>query len=252
MPRTASRSGVICSTWRPAPRPRLLAMRRHRLSLFPVLLLACSALPLHAHAREAWAPLVEATATRHAAGLPGDVQVTLGPQVARLPACATPEAFMPPGSKPWGELLVGVRCESGAAWTRFVGVQVSVVVRHAVASKALPAGHKMSPDDIGWARADLARLPAGVVLDEALLAGALTVHPLASGAPLRRDLLKAQPVIRQGQVVKVHTLGPGFSLSAEGKAQAHAAPGQSLAIRMPGGQVITAVARADGSAEKGL
>jgi flagellar basal body P-ring formation protein FlgA len=204
------------------------------------------------HARGPLAELVEATAAQHAAGLPGEVRITLGAAASTLPACASPEAFMPPGSKPWGELLVGVRCQAGAAWTRFVPVQVSVSVRHAVASKALPSGHRLSADDVSWRDADLARLPSGVVLDEQLLNGAVTLHPLVAGAPLRRDLLKAQPVILQGQMVKVTTVGPGFVLSAEGKAQAHAAPGQALPIRMPGGQVITAVARSDGSAEKAL
>jgi flagella basal body P-ring formation protein FlgA len=217
-----------------------------------LILLALGALPLHALARGPLVERIETTAAQHAAGLPGEVRISVGPQAANLPACASPETFMPPGSKPWGDLLVGVRCDAGASWTRFVPVRLSVWVRHAVAARALPAGHQLAPEDVNWNSADLARLPSGVVLDESLLRGALTQHPLAAGAPLRRELLKAQPVILQGQLVKVTTVGPGFVLSAEGKAQTHAAVGQAVPIRMPGGQVITAVARADGTAEKPL
>ena len=213
------------------------------------------ALPLGARAQATQdaatlASLIEATARQHASGQPGEVGVQLGPQALALPPCAEPEAFMPPGSKPWGDLVVGVRCASGSAWTRFVPVKLSVTVRHAVALRALPAGHALTPQDLDWAAGDLARLPRDVVTDPAALSGALTLQPLAAGAALRQGAIKAQPVILQGQPVRVLTLGPGFTLSAEGKAQAAAAPGQAVAVRMPGGQVISAVARADGSAEK--
>lgn len=203
---------------------------------------ACQAGPLLAQR-------IEATALAHAAGLPGEVRVRLGQPALPLPPCEDPQTFMPAGSRPFGELQVAVRCQGGAGWTRFVPVQVQVWVRHAVAARALPPGQRLTPEDVSWLQADLARLPRQVVLDEAHLAGARTVQALPAGTPLRRDWLQPMPVILQGQVVRVVTEGPGYRLSTEGKAQASAAPGQALRLRLANGQAVTAVARPDGSAE---
>lgn len=215
----------------------------------PRLLLLFTLLPALAAAQNL-SPLIEATALSHASGLPGEVQVRVSDARPALPPCAQAQAFMPPGSKPWGEVLVGVRCPGPEAWTRFVPVQIQVQVRHAVAAVALPAGHRLLGSDVQWLQADLARLPRDAVLDERGVVGAVSLQSLAPGAPLRRDGLKIAPVIVQGQSVKVQVLGPGFVLGTEGKAQTPAIAGQPLQLRLASGQLISAVAQPDGTAQK--
>lgn len=193
---------------------------------------------------------IEAAALAHAAGLPGQVKVTVGALPSPLPDCEQAEASLPAGSRPWGDVQVAVRCQAGAAWTRFVPVRIQVQVRHAVARVALPAGHRVTAADVAWVEADLARLPRHVLLDEAGLDAAVALQPVAAGAALRRDQLRSSPVILQGQQVKVITQGEGFALTTEGRAQTQAAAGQKVAVRLSSGQLISAVARPDGTAEK--
>jgi flagella basal body P-ring formation protein FlgA len=69
------------------------------------------------------------------------------------------------------------------------------------------------------------------------------------GQALRENQLQTPFAIRQGQTVKVISKGPGFSVSAEGKAVNNATSGQMTQIRMESGQVISGVAKPDGTIE---
>jgi flagella basal body P-ring formation protein FlgA len=79
--------------------------------------------------------------------------------------------------------------------------------------------------------------------------GKTTAAPLAAGQPVRSDLLRTRFAIQQGQAVKVVSSGPGFRVSAEGRALVNAAPGQVTQVRSAGGQTVTGIARDDGSVE---
>ncbi len=198
---------------------------------------------------------IMATAESHAReqsrGLPGKVSIVAGrldPRT-RLPACSRLEAYTPAGARPMGRTQVGVRCLSPQAWSVLVPVHVRVSGAYVSAARPLTAGQTLTGDDILTSQGELDALPAGIVTDPAGALGKTLRNSVAAGQPLRSEQLAAPLVIRQGQTVRVVSRGSGFAVSGEGQALNNAAAGQVARIRMPGGQVVHAVAAADGSAE---
>lgn len=184
-------------------------------------------------------------------GLPGKVTISVGsldPRT-RLPPCEAHEAFSPPGARLWGKTHVGVRCLGPNAWSVLVPVQITVTGQYVTTARALPAGQVVQAGDLVTMSGDLASQPTGVVTEPSAAIGKTLRNPLAAGQSLRADQLAAPFVVRQGQTVRLISKGPGFSVSGEGKAINNAAEGQVVQIRMPSGQVVSGVAKADGTAE---
>jgi len=214
-----------------------------------LLFLAASAL-LHA----AETDLVLDTAERYVRvqtqGIPGNVQITMGKlDVSRLPPCSAHEAYSPPGTRLSGKSHVGVRCLGPNIWSVLVPVQISVTGNYVTTSRPLAAGQAVTAADLTVLTGDLTSLPTGVVIDPQRAIGKTLRNSLGAGQPLRGDQLLAPLVIRQGQTVNVISKGPGFAVSAEGKAMNNAAEGQIAQIRMNSGQTLSGIARADGSVE---
>lgn len=183
-------------------------------------------------------------------GLPGQVAFTVGAIEPRLnlPACPVLEAFLPPGSRLWGHATVGVRC-GAPSWTLYVPVTVRVTADVVVSARPLAQGQAIGSADIVLRSSDLTQLPASVVTEPAQAVGKTLTSSIASGQPLRLDLLRAPLVIQQGQVVKLQSRGRGFTVSSEGRALANAAEGQVVQVRTPSGGVVSGIARPGGVVE---
>ena len=72
---------------------------------------------------------VRAFLVQEATGLPGKVEITVGTMDAhnQLPPCAALEPFFPAGTRAWGQINVGVRCDSPVTWTAYIPAQVAVM-----------------------------------------------------------------------------------------------------------------------------
>ncbi len=186
-----------------------------------------------------------------AAGLPGKVTVNVGAVDPRLnlAPCPAPEAFLMPGARAWGKTTVGVRCAAPSAWTVYIQSQVSVLGNYVAAAVPLAQGQAIEDAQLAMMQGELTALPAGIATDKAQLVGKSSSLSISAGTPLRVDMVKAKPVILQGQLVKLVTRGNGFSVSAEGKAAGSAAEGQVVAVRTGNGQQISGIARLGGLVE---
>lgn len=230
-------------------------MPRMRYSLFSLILLALLSTPAaRANERQDLAQLqriVEAYVRKEAAGLPGSITFSVTPLDNRLsmPSCASPEPFMPPGGRLWGKSAVGVRCLAPVAWTIYANVQVEVNAEYVVTARPVSQGETLGRQDLSVMRGDLARLPAGVVIDPTQAVGKQLGLSVGAGQPLRNDMLRAPMVVTQGQGVKLLTQGPGFQVSAEGRALGNASDGQLVQVRASSGQTISGIARAGGVVE---
>lgn len=195
--------------------------------------------------------VVEQHLQQQTAGLPGTVTVTVGnidPRMA-LAACAAPEAFQPPGARPWGKVSVGVRCALPTPWTVYIQANISVVANYVVSAAPLAQGQPIEAAQLATVQGDLAALPHGVVTDPAQAVGRMPTVSLPAGMPLRNDNLKSKPVVQQGQQVRLVTYGKGFSVTADGKAIANATEGQVVQVRTPNGAIVAGVARTGGLVE---
>jgi flagella basal body P-ring formation protein FlgA len=181
-------------------------------------------------------------------GLPGDVTVEIGSLDPRLnlPACPSLQTFMPKGSRAWGKTTVGVRCNASMPWTVYVQATVRVHGDYYVTAAPLGRGAVLEEAQLAKVRGDLAALPAGVITDPAQAVGKALAMPLSAGLPLRQDMLRSQPVVQQGQVVRIVVHGPGFSLSNEGRALANGIDGQLVQARTQHGQIVSGIAKSGG------
>ena len=184
-------------------------------------------------------------------GLPGEVEIAVGPLDTRLnlPECAAPQPFLPNGGRAWGKTTVGVRCTAPTTWTIYVAATVRVFGDYIAAAAPLAQGQTIGPNDLARMRGDLSALPPGVVTDQSQALGRTASTSLALGAPLRQDLLRSQPAVQQGQTVRLVSSGTGFRISTEGRALTSAGAGQMIQARTPGGQMVSGVARLGGIVE---
>lgn len=216
---------------------------------FCALLVVVTALWLASNARHAIAASEIASGTRvfiEQQLLPGgEVEVAVGEPDPRLQLapCARFEPFIPPNAKLWGRTSLGVRCVDGANWTVYLPVQVRVFAPVLVASRALPRGHVLGPDDARPERLDLTQLKAPALGADDGVQGLVAARPIAAGEALRRDIVKAPPAISAGDAVRVVIDGPGFAVATDGRALSAAADGESARVATANGRVLTGVAR---------
>lgn len=216
------------------------------------LLLALTAAPLCAQqAPEAVEAVARSFLEQETRGLPGRIEIQLSPLDARnqLPPCAELVAFLPGGVRAWGALSVGVRCESPVSWSAYLQARVSVMTDYLVTARPLRAGQIVGPADLARRHGDLAALPDNTLTDPTQAVGHHTRYAVAQGNPVRGDMLRIPAAVRQGQNVKVVSAGEGFQVSSEGLALNNAAPGETVRVRMPNGQVISGTASATGVVE---
>ncbi len=228
-------------------------MKSRLLFLLALFTLACSA-AVPAVERQATAPIVsvvQAFLARETAGLPGRAAYQVGSvdPLLNVPQCRTLEAFTPPGGRLWGSANVGVRCSGGPSWVLYVPVEIQVFADVVHAAKPIAQNHIVTEADLVLQSADLTRLPSGILTDIRSAVGRMMTVSLAAGLPLRADILRAPPVIQQGQSVKLVLQGRGFTVTAEGRALTGAADGQSVPVRVQSGQVVNGLARAGGVVE---
>jgi flagellar basal body P-ring formation protein FlgA len=184
-------------------------------------------------------------------GLPGQISWEIGgldPGNQLMP-CANFDISRPAGARPWGRTNVVVRCLGEANWRVHVPVHVRVRSDYLLSARPIGQGQAIVAEDLAAELGDLSELPASILTDPGMAIGKVAASSIPAGRPLRADMLKAQTVVRQGQTVKVVSRGPGFAVANEGRALANAQEGQVAQIRLGSGQVVSGVAKADGSVE---
>jgi flagellar basal body P-ring formation protein FlgA len=184
-------------------------------------------------------------------GLPGHATFTVGavdPKLA-LPACGALEVFVPAGGRLWGNSSVGVRCGAPTPWNLYVSVTVRVQGAYVAAARAVAPGQALTQADLTLVQGDLTQLPPSIVTDFAQAVGKTVSGPLGPGQPVRADMMRLTPAIMQGQTVRLVSQGPGFRVTAEGKALANVAAGQLAQVRTGSGQTVSGIARPDGTVE---
>lgn len=184
-------------------------------------------------------------------GHPGQVNIIIGKidNRLKLPSCANLTAFLLQGSKPWGKISLGIRCNAPSPWTIYVSAQVQVTADYYVTTNPLSQGQIISASDLRKVSGDLSTLPNGVITNPNQAIGKALMVSLASGNTLRMDALKTSPVIQQGQSIKVISVGSGFQVSTEALALNNANEGQVAKAKTASGQFVSGIAKAGGIIE---
>ncbi|MFA7269818.1 MAG: flagellar basal body P-ring formation chaperone FlgA [Sterolibacterium sp.] len=222
----------------------------HRLLLLVLLLFACSLA-----ARQEAAPVkqaIEDFLRVQTKGLPGQVSFIVGnidPQNGLAP-CPAFEVSMPVGARLWGNTNVKVHCQNENGWNIFVPVKVRIIGDYLITAHPLSQGQVIVETDLAKNRGDLASLPGGILTETSQAIGKTLAQSVASGHPLRSDMLRQAMVVQQGQGVKVLSKGPGFQVTGgEGRAMNNAMDGQVVQVRMANGHMVSGIARTGGVVE---
>ena len=186
--------------------------------------------------------------TTQAANLPGKASVKVNDPDTRLQLapCATPLFSLAPGARPLGKTTVVARCTAPASWSVHLAATVSVITSYVSATGPLAQGQWLAESDLSLRQADLASLPAGVLTDLAQARQRLLLLPVAAGMPVTQSMLRREPVVQPGQMVRLLAQGQGFAISAEARALTGGGEGDVVRARTSSGQVVTGVAQADG------
>jgi flagella basal body P-ring formation protein FlgA len=182
------------------------------------------------------------------ASLPGEVRITVNPldDRSRLPACDEMQAFMAPGTRPWGQVSVGVRCLRPQAWQVYVPASVRVSAPVVVATRALMAGSVVDAGDLTTRIEELTALPASVLQDPNLAVGRVLASPVQAGGVLRTENLKQVLAVVNGQTVRLVYESATLSVSYDGRALGNAAVGQGVDVRVGSGKVVRGIVRSNG------
>ena len=189
--------------------------------------------------------------TRETGGLPGTVQIDVGAIDARLnlASCAALEPFLPPGSRVWGKVNVGVRCNAPTRWSIYVPSTVRVIGTYYVSSRMISQGQVLSSTDINAMQGDLTSMSSGVVTMPEQAVGHTLTMSIGAGLALRQDSLRVQQAVIQGQTIRLVANGTGFRVSTEAVALNSAGEGQMVKVKVSSGQVLSGMARMGGLVE---
>lgn len=167
----------------------------------------------------------------------------------KLASCDQLENFLPPGTKEWGKITVGVRCLNPKPWTLYVAATIRVFGDYVRTTRPLSAGQQLSESDLHLAKGEISNFSPGLVtrLDNAV--GKTLSNSQAAGVSVHQQMFKLIPLIQSGQAVKIFTRGAGFVASNDGIAMSNAAEGQVAKARTHSGQIISGYVTAAGSIE---
>lgn len=164
---------------------------------------------------------------------------TLDPRLSLAP-CQKVDVFMPAGQRAWGRTRIGLKCLQGpVAWSVTLPLTVRLWAPALVAAGPLPAGTVLSPSHLRMSEVDWAERDSPVLFVEDAALGRTLATALSPGVPVRQEHLRKRQWFDAGDTVRVHAVGPGFTIQGEGVAVTPGIEGQSARIRTESGRTIT-------------
>ncbi len=211
----------------------------------------CMAAPSLAQVEPAQAEQAQALITQAAnaalGGRGARVEVHMGsadPRL-RLAPCRRAEAYLPAGQRALGRTRVGLRCVEGTIlWNVTLPVTVSLFAPGVVLRDALPAGAKLTPEQLTLAEIDWGQA-SGALADMKAALGRELIRPLAAGAALQSADLRQRQWFAAGETVQIIARGAGFSVATDGEALSHGVEGQAVRVRTSGGRLLSGRATGD-------
>lgn len=194
------------------------------------------------HAVELAGQQAQAQQSQHTPGLRIETEVGQFDAQLKLAPCQVAEPYLPVGTRPWGNIRIGLRCTQGPVrWNVFVPAQIRVYAPVVVAATPLVAGQAIQPQDVVVAEAEISAEAGNTLQDPQLAAGRLAAQNVRAGQALRSQHLRSRQWFAAGEAVTMVAKGPGFQISSEGVALSPGVEGQSVRVRMEGGRVVSGV-----------
>ncbi len=150
----------------------------------------------------------------------------------KLPRCTTPlDIFNPPGSRPFGNVSIGVRCTAIKPWTIYTSVKVILYKNVVVLTKPMQRGATITSSHVGKKRIELSKTEQHYLTELSDVIGKNTRRPLASGMVLNMTLLSDPKTIERGQQVTLIADANGMKIRMMGAALMDGVLGQRIRVR---------------------
>ncbi|MES1952340.1 flagellar basal body P-ring biosynthesis protein FlgA [Salinisphaera sp. S4-8] len=169
----------------------------------------------------------------------GDVEISVAMPSVSMPVCHHPRPFLPSRNpRIAGNITVGVQCPGDRPATRYFQARVTVISDYYVAARDLSPGDVLGAADIRREQGDLSRLPPNVATRPDSLIGMSVSRRVAAGRPLGGAMVREPIAIKRGEQVRVVAVGPGFSITTEGKALNAAPLGGDVRVSTREGSIV--------------
>lgn len=150
----------------------------------------------------------------------------------RLQACEQPlDTFSNRDRASAGQMTVGVRCHSPVSWTVFLSARVQVMRPVAVTARPLSANHQVTAADVRMEQRDIAGLRQGYVADSEIVVGQIIRHSMAVGTIFQQNHLRAETIVRRGQLVTLIAGVGGMEVRVAGTSMADASLGDRVKVK---------------------
>jgi flagella basal body P-ring formation protein FlgA len=157
----------------------------------------------------------------------------------KLAPCNRIEPYLPAGARLWGATRVGLRCSDGPVrWNVYLPVTVKVWAPALVAAAPIAAGTELTGRELMLTEVDIAAAHGATFDQVGALIGRKLATPLAPGAAVRADMLRARQWFAAGDPVMLIARGDGFSVSGSGEALGPGLDGQQVRVRTEGGRIV--------------
>ncbi|MBD3895196.1 flagellar basal body P-ring formation protein FlgA [Halomonas sp. ML-15] len=221
-----------------------LSPRIIRVSLATLLAALCLSMPLVASAEASRQLLVERVhgfLYERSHELGSEVHIEVHPPSAHLPACESPEPFMPNERAPsQGRVSVGVRCGEQGQQVRYMQASVAVIGDYVVLREDIPAGTLIKPEMLELSEAELGRLPRGTLTDLDEVIGQESARALRAGNAITSQQLREVTLVERGATVRIEAVGDGFAVSREGQALDSGGMGREIRVRLANRDILNA------------
>lgn len=167
----------------------------------------------------------------------------------RLAPCTRVEPHLAGGQPVWGRTRIGMRCTAGADWRVFLPLQVQVFAPAPTLRIALPAGARLSDDQLETTEVDWAAAPTPPARVPSELVGRTLARPIAAGEAVRNADLQPRQWFASGATVRVLAQGAGYAVSADGTALSPGLEGQAVRVRTDNGRILVGRAVGEGRVE---
>ncbi|HGJ5857543.1 flagellar basal body P-ring formation chaperone FlgA [Arsenophonus nasoniae] len=151
-----------------------------------------------------------------------------------------------PSQQHWGKLTLPLICDDK---TYYLRLAVSVEGNYWVANQPIKRHSVINQHNVVAKRGLLEKLPRGIIRDIHAYINSVSLRDIAAGQPISQNMLRRAWVIQAGKHVTVYAQGRHFQVKYEGKAINNAAENESVRLKMPTGQIITAIAQKEGYAK---
>jgi flagella basal body P-ring formation protein FlgA len=186
--------------------------------------------------------LNQTLAQTQASGLPLRMEVVVGEldRKLKLAPCQQVEPYLPPGTKLWGRVRLGLRCMQGdVKWNVFLPITVKAWGPAWVVRAGVTQGTLLSQADAMAAEVDWAEFNSPIVANTSDWVGQTAAKSLSTGQAIRQDMLRATQVFQAGEQIRVLAQGAGFEILTSGLAVSSGFIGQAARVRMDNGRVLT-------------